>query len=116
MTNSAQFPARLSQDLTAVIPASGTTSAAVDTHGTSIVGYILPATFTGTAITFEVSNDNSSFYSLYNTDGTEISHTVAQNTAVGISPLDFAGWRFIKFVSGSTEAAERTIAIQTRPL
>lgn len=116
MVNSTQFQARLASDISAIIASSGTVSNSIDTSGTSIVGYILPSSFTGTSITFQVSNDNDTFVELKDTNGNDITHIVAQNTAVAISPLDFAGWRYVKFVSGSTEGAERVINIQTRPL
>lgn len=117
MANTSQFPARLTNDLSVTILSGQTESDALDTNGTSLVGYVLPAAFTGTAITFKVCDTlDGTYLDLYNTDGTLISHTVAQGTAVAISPLDFAAFRFVKFVSGSSEGADRVINIQARPL
>lgn len=118
MATASQFQERLTSDLSITILNGQTVSQnALDTNGTSLVGYVLPAIFDGTSITFQVSETKNGAYSdLYNTDGTQISHTIAQGRAVAISPLDFAGWRFIKFVSNSAETADRTITIQSRPL
>lgn len=98
----------------AVIAASGTKTAAVDLRGMTLVGFYLPATFTGTAVTFEASADNSTFISVRDGAGNALSKTVAQNQFIPLDPALFLGIQYLKLVSGSTEGAERTIKLALR--
>jgi len=91
---------------------AGTVSNAVETHDYDKGGFILPATFTGTAMTFQVSRDGTNFVALNNDSGA-ISKTVAQGKAYALPAEIFAfGW--FKFVSGSSEGADRTIGVSLR--
>jgi hypothetical protein len=103
-------------DIDAVIPISSTTSAAVDTQGGSLVGLVMPAAFTGSSVTFQVSPDNVTFSDYYDTDGNAVTVQVGASRYIGIVRDDFANARYIKIVSGSTEAAERTITLSVRGL
>jgi hypothetical protein len=105
---------------TATIASGGTTSNACDLgaldYGQGLAGFVLPASFTGTAITFQVSVDDSTYQALYNSN-TQLSITVAQGRSYGFSAdtrsLLF-GWRFVKLISGSTEGGERAIKLLVR--
>lgn len=94
-----------------VIANAGQESAAIDCGGFALCGILLPASFTGTALTFEVSNTiDGTFVALKSTlSGTALSYTVAQGTYAAIDPKDFQGVRFLKIKSGSTEGADRTL-------
>ncbi len=102
----------------AVIAAGGTTSTAIQlgniTPTERIIGLIMPAAFTGTSLTFQVSNDDSTYVDLYDNAGTQVSVTVSTSRAVSFK-ADHAsllsGWNFIKIISGSTEATARTIIV-----
>lgn len=97
--------------VTATIAASGTKTDAIDLRGCSRLGFALPATFTGTAISFEVSHDNVTFQAL-NDDSGAVSMTVAQAKSYTVSDADGVGvWPWVKLVSGSTEGAERLITV-----
>jgi hypothetical protein len=105
---------------TAVIASGGTVSGACDlgtlaaTEG--LAGFVLPATFTGTAITFQVSIDDSTYQALYNSN-TQLSLTVAQGRSYGFAADTRAllfGWRYVKLVSGSSEGGERSIKLLVR--
>lgn len=100
----------------AVIASSGTASAAIDLAGFTLCGILLPAAFTGTALTFQVSSAIGGTYVALKstTSGTSLSYTVAQGTYAAIDPKDFQGVRFLKVVSGSTEGAARTLKLATR--
>jgi hypothetical protein len=91
--------------------ASGQTkSAAIDLGDNTLVGLIIPAAFTGIAVTFEASDDIAgTYYAVKGSDGTSISYTVAAGTYVMIQPAVLAGVRNIKVVSGSSEGADRVI-------
>ena len=97
---------------TATIAISTTTSAAIQMQGLSLVGIQLPAAFTGTALTFQVSVDGVTYQPLYtSTSGTALSYTVAAGHYVAINPQDFYGANYIKIISGSSEAAARTLSV-----
>ena len=94
---------------TATIAAGGTKSAAVGIADYLTGGFQLPATFTGTAMTFEVSADGSTFVALNDSSGA-ISLTVAQGKAYAL-PAAVMAYPWVKFVSGSTEGAARSILV-----
>jgi hypothetical protein len=102
---------------TTAVFASGTASSAeVDLGGTEIVGLQMPATFTGSAMTFQAATaSGGTFQTVADGAGTDVSKTVAGGKYVAIDPTLFRGVRFVKLVSGATEAAGRTITIFSIP-
>jgi hypothetical protein len=96
---------------TATIANSATTSGAVDCSGASFGGFITPAALTGTTMTFTVSSDESGTYvPLRDSSGAAISITVATSGGYALPPELFA-FPWFKFVSGSSEAASRSIIV-----
>ena len=95
----------------AVIAAAGQSSAGVSMGGMELVGIQLPATFTGTTLTFEVATAiDGTYQPLYKSaDGSAVSFTVAQGRFYAVDPALFKGIQFLKVKSGSVEGAERTI-------
>lgn len=102
--------------LTATIPISTTTSGTVPIVGVGIGGFVTPAALTGTAFTFLVSADGSTFVGLYDQTNTRISVTVAASRAYSLPANWFAPWRYVQIVSGSTEVAARDIVLLTVPV
>lgn len=100
-----QYPTK-----TATIASGETKSGSIDLHETAQAGFILPAAFTGTAITFEVSADNVTFAPLEGSDGNPVSLTVSQGNAYAF-PISTFPFAFAKIVSGSAEGADRSITI-----
>jgi hypothetical protein len=95
---------------TAVIAASGTTSSVIRNVNGQFRAFQLP-TMTGTAITFTVSSTfGGTYVAVEAVGGTAISVTTESSKAYAV-PEDVRHFPFIKMVSGSTEAAERTIVI-----
>lgn len=96
-----------------------TTSDAFEAASCAAFGLQLPGTFTGTAITFQVSADKGTTYqTLYEYDSTtdDGSATRATTRAVvqGRSydlPAELASWTHFKIVSGSAEGAARTLVV-----
>jgi len=71
----------------------------------------LPATFTGTAITFETASEESGTYKpKKDGSGSAVSLTCAAGDALSI-PAELYGSWLVKIVSGSAEAAERAMEI-----
>lgn len=91
-------------------------SSALNCGGMSLVGIVMPAAFTGTAITFLGSADNSTFVDVYNTAGTQISATVGTSQYVALSPSDLTSIQYLKLKSGSAEGAARTITCVLRAI
>lgn len=73
-------------------------------------GVVIPSAFTGTALTFEVSANNSVYQPLYGTDGNAVSLTVAQGRSYPL-PSAVLPWPYFKIKSGSAEAAQRTLVV-----
>ncbi len=104
----------LNVDIT--IASGQTASDVIDTKGHGVLYFILPAAFTGTTITFQMSPDNSTFYDCYNVSDAQMTATVTQGRCYVFEPQDLVGLRYIKFVSGSAEGADRTITVGLRQL
>lgn len=96
---------------TATIASGGTVSSAIDIREYAIFGMVIPAAFTGIAITFQVcATSGGTFQGLYNTSGNAVSVTVAQGRSYDV-PTEVASWPYVKLVSGSAEAADRTLTL-----
>jgi hypothetical protein len=98
------------------IASSSTTSGSIDLQGLGLVGMIMPATFTGSTVTFQMSLDDVTYYDIYNTNNTQVSATVTQGRAYLFVPGDFVGVRYLKVKSSSTEGSSRVITLITRVL
>lgn len=95
---------------TVTIANGETTSTAFDARGFANFGLIMPAAFTGTSMTFQVSHDNTTFQALTTTTGSTVSITVAAAKSYAL-PVQLAAWRYFKVVSGSAEGDDRTLTI-----
>ena len=98
---------------TAVIPNAGTTSAAIDLQGYTLVG-LRVATMTGTAITYTMSDTFAGTYVAVHNSSGAVSTTVADDLYYAVDSNNFKGLQFIKLVSGSSEGAERTVYLYLR--
>lgn len=102
---------------TATWTGAGTTSDALHLGDSAVLGLELPATFSGTTLVIHgCSTSGGTFAALQDKDATAYSVTVAANKRIYIDPLVTAGWPWIKLVSGSSEAAGRTVNVMTRPV
>jgi hypothetical protein len=102
----------------ATIANNGTVSNSIDLdcYGSleGLVGFVMPAAFTGSAITFNVSVDDVTYQALNDSSNAAVSITVTvsksyafkQDVRSCLSP-----WRYIQLVSGSSEGAARTITL-----
>lgn len=91
-------------------------SSAIVCGGMALCGILFPAAFTGTALTFEVSDAiDGTFVPLKSTtSGSALSYTVAQGTYAAIDPKDFQGVQFLKVKSGTSEGALRTLKLSLK--
>lgn len=104
-------------ELSVTISSGGTTSTSAVLHGCTPVLFLTPASLTGTSFTFQGSIDGgTTFTTMKYSFGTSVSYTVAANGLYILEPADFVGVDAIKIVSGSSEAADRTIKIKAMPI
>lgn len=90
-------------------------SSAIDLKGFVLAGIKLPAVFTGTALTFEVSDAiDGTFQPLYDASNALVSMTVAQGRWYAVDPANFQGVQFLKIKSGSAEGGARTLTVSLR--
>jgi len=101
----------MAKTVTSTIASSGTVGTVVDLEDYCIVGLDIPAAFTGTAMTFQCSTDNSDFDALDDADGAAISITVAAGVDNDLGSSAVCGCRYLKPVSGSSEGAERVVTL-----
>ena len=104
------------------ISSGASLSDAADLEGKTLCGVLLPSVWTAAAVTFQVSDDNSTFFNLQDTSGEIASASIGTaGAAVSVQPSDFAGYRFVKVRSGTSDtavnqAAARTIKLVVRPV
>lgn len=114
---SADFSPVVLADKTAAILSGQTVSAEIDLYGTQLTGLFMPAAFTGTTIKIHTAPTSGGMFIPVQSSGSDYSLTVAASKYVPVENLALvAGIRFIKLVSGSSEAADRTITLSTRPV
>jgi len=106
---------------TATIANGESLSAAVDIGDNVVASIVMPAAWTTAVITFDASIDGTTYGPLYDRYGTEYSVQVAATRSIPLSVQDFVGFRYLKIRSGTSgvpvnQAAERIIAIATRPV
>jgi hypothetical protein len=92
-------------------------SNAADLQSGHLLGFALPAAFTGATITFQVSVDGLTYQALHTPANAAISFTVTQAKSYGFTAdiiSEMSNWRYIKFVSVSAEGAARDIALWVR--
>lgn len=108
---------------TVTIAAAGAQTPEIDLMNLSLCGIWLPATFTGSSVTFQVApgvNDGngkytSGTYGNFASDGVNADvFIVTQGLYVPIST--FVGARFLKITSASTEGAARDLILALKPL
>jgi hypothetical protein len=96
---------------TVTIASSGTTSTALTLQGGRVpLAIVTPSALTGAAFTFQASTDGTNFFNLYN-EATQYSVNVGASRYIALNPDVFHAIRYIRIVSGSSEAALRTISI-----
>lgn len=102
----------ISRSAETTIAQNGTVSSSIHMRGITAKGIIFPIT-TGTQFSFQVSMDGVTFYSLLDAAGEiiTITKTAGSASAHPLSAQDFCGWNFLKVVSGSSEAAARTLTV-----
>lgn len=95
---------------------AGTTSQAIDIGELVPVGLITPSALTSVSATFQVSLDGSTYATLRLDDGSAYTVTVAASYHQQLDYQHFLGFKYLKVVLGSAEAAARTLKLLLRPM
>lgn len=89
-----------------------TTSGAVDLGSFRALAIGLPAAFDGTTITVEAAPEaEGTFQPVYDDAGTAVSLTVAAGHVVAVDAVPLAALRFVRFVAGTAQTADRTLVL-----
>lgn len=120
MPTSNQFIPIVNYDLAATIASGQTTSAEIDLAGTQLCGFFFPASFTGATVKIQAASASGGTFALVQKDeagGGDYTISVSTGKFTPLTNLSLiAGLRFIKIVSASSEGADRSITLATRPL
>lgn len=97
---------------TVTIASAGTVSGAVLAADCVAFGLQMPAAFTGTSITFQVSADRgTTFQALYDSTGAnQVTLAVAASRSYDL-PAELTAFDAFKIVSGSSEGAARSLVV-----
>ena len=93
---------------TATVASTETVSGAVDTRGYDAFGVVVPSTFDGTEISFQVSADNSTFQALYDITGQLVTMPVAASRSYDL-PGELTAWPYFKIVCATPQASTSTV-------
>lgn len=118
MPQSSQTTPNDTYDLAAVIASGQTTSGEIDLGGVDPCGFFIPASFTGSSLSFLAAPSSGGTYSPVR-DGSGALYTVAISASSYIVLPDIvvlAGVRWLKLVSSAAEAADRSVVIAARPM
>lgn len=91
-------------------------SNSVDILGNTLVSVIIPSNFIGTAITFEASVDNITFFTMHTPCEPLDIINIVPSIWVGVPPADFASARYIRLTSDLVQTSDTTIILGVRPL
>lgn len=104
-------------DLTIASGASLSSALSLDTQ--RVIAISMPATWTTANLTFQASSDGTTYKDIYLEDGTELNYSASASRYILCKPVHFAGVKFLKLRSGTSETAvnqagDRTIRVITR--
>jgi len=102
--------------VTATITDGNTVSAEVQLGRMTVTHMLLPASFEGTSVTFDVTLNGSTWYDLYDQDGTEVSVAVSSSRAILLQPADFIGVLGFRITSSSAQTGDAVVTFVTRGL
>lgn len=107
--------------LPATIASGQSLSSAVRLEDCAVVAVTTPSSMTGTSLTFQASNDGTTFNNLYKDDGTEYTVTCAASRHILIDPTYFMGARYLKARTGtasspSTQSSAVCISVMGREM
>ena len=116
MTTTSVIARDEAQPFTATIASGQAKSTIIPIGYASAYAVVMPAAFTGTSITFEVSHhptDAATFVPLYDDSGALVTVPVAAGRGITL-PNALFPWGNFRIVSDSTQGATRTLIIMSK--
>lgn len=101
---------KVSADASIVLATSTTVGTAVDARQYSDIGLVIPSTFDGTTITFQVSADGVTYQALYDINNNAVGMTVAASRSYDL-PGELTQWPYFKVVAGTVQATTDTALV-----
>jgi hypothetical protein len=95
-------------------------SDALNLAGHTLVGIIMPSSWTSANLTFQASHDGTTYSNLFDDAGNEQTVTAAASEYLFLSPLEWVGIAFLKVRSGTSgspvnQGGARTITLVMAP-
>ena len=100
---------------TVTIALNGTATSTIDCRNGQLVGFYTPAALTGTTWSLQGSNDGLTFVTVLD-EGDAYSKTLTADRYTSVKLSVTAGLEYVRIVSGSSEAAARSIVAVVRPV
>lgn len=91
-----------------VIPAASNVTPAIHIKTRTLAGFYFPVAMTSASVAIEVSPDGSQWFQTPTSLGT---YAVASDTYQAVDPAYFVGVAYVRLVSGTNEAANRTLKV-----
>ena len=110
MANTNDFIDRRCQE-TMTFDSGSVTSSTIDLGGTYLSGCIMPAAISGTVYTVQGGIAEATLGGVYNNSGTALTVSTSASRFVTFDPKDVRGFRYMRFISDTTESASRSITI-----
>lgn len=88
-------------------------SAAANAKGYLVVGVSVPATFDGSALTFQVSPDGTTWYNAYDAAGTELNITASASRFIALPQDAMQGVEWLKVRAGTAAAGTNQTTTDT---
>ncbi|MDD0837929.1 hypothetical protein PSQ40_05025 [Curvibacter sp. HBC61] len=100
------------------ILAGNSVTSNLDLGNNSLIGIAMPAAWTAAALTIEVSEDGSTWRTAYDSSGvaTGVISSPVAGAAYAVDVQALLPWRYVRFRSSTTQAAQRLLEIVTRAL
>jgi hypothetical protein len=89
-----------------------TVSSVAQMNAARAVGIIVPASMTGTSLTFSVSVDGITYNTLKDAAGSDYTITITSSaSAHEITANKLVAWPYVKLVSGSAESGDKVLQL-----
>lgn len=96
-----------------VIAESASLSSAVELPTATLLGFIMPSAWTAADVTYQGSNDGTTWYDLHSDTAGEITSTVTAGKLISVYGYDFAACKWLRLRSGTSATPVAQVAART---
>jgi hypothetical protein len=97
--------------LPATVVGGASLSEAIDIRGYQVTGIVVPSTFDGTTINFQVSAVGVTYQALYDMTNTLVSMTVTASRSYSLWG-ELSGWSYVKIGTGTSQTGDTAFVLQ----